>query len=196
MLLEGKQFVICNVYAPTQNHVKEQLEFLNELNAVLEEFKDCKLVIAGDFNIIQNPDLDKYKGENEKPGKVARSLEELKSYFNLSDIWRVHNPNLRRYTWRRRNPLQQSRLDYWLVSETLNNSVQLTDIGIAFKSDHNAVHLALNVNNEAVRGKGYWKLNNSLLNDEDYVMMIVNKIESMVDELNQIADKRLAWDFF
>ena len=40
---------------------------------------------------------------------VLRLIETL----SLVDIFRENAPNLRRYTWRRKNPIKQARLDYF-----------------------------------------------------------------------------------
>ena len=121
---DGKKYVIVNVYAPTQNFPEYQITFLKTIESLLEKYKGNEIVMGGDVNIIQNPVLDKYKGENEKPSKVARYLEGVKEAHNLVDIWRLQNPKLKRYTWRRRNPLQQSRIDFWLITDMTNSSVK------------------------------------------------------------------------
>ena len=41
------------------------------------------------------------------------------SNYGLIDIWRVRNPTLKQFTWRRKTPLQMSRLDFFLISNHL-----------------------------------------------------------------------------
>ena len=38
---------------------------------------------------------------------------------DIIDPFRESNPQLKRYTWRRRNPLKQARLDFFLTSESM-----------------------------------------------------------------------------
>ena len=38
--------------------------------------------------------------------------------------FRVLNPDKKLYTWRKKTPLKQSRLDYILISESLSNVVE------------------------------------------------------------------------
>ena len=44
-------------------------------------------------------------------------------------------------------------------------------------------------------GPGFWKLNNSLLDDEEYVQKINEVIESIWNENQNIADLRVRFDF-
>ena len=72
MILESERIILGNVYFPTKDHPKEQLQMLLNLRAMLGEFKenDCNLVIGGDFNICQDPLVDKVGGINVPKNKV------------------------------------------------------------------------------------------------------------------------------
>jgi len=35
------------------------------------------------------------------------------------DIWGMRNPDNKRFTWRQKNPIIQRRLDYWFISDVL-----------------------------------------------------------------------------
>ncbi len=60
-------------------------------------------------------------------------------------------------------------------------------------SDHCILKNALG-NNGLVRGKGFWKINNSLLHDTYYVNQIKNIIKNCEDEYSTLEDKGLAWE--
>ena len=195
LTLDQKNYVLVNVYLPPQDRVPEQIKFLENLELTCAQFENATFIIGGDHNILQNPKLDKYNSKNEEPSKVAKILENLKSRMNLSDVWRIQNPTLRRYTWRRHKPLQQSRLDYWLVTNTLIGKTVECNIGISFLSDHNLININLNITKVARVGKGLWKLNNSLLQDQEYVTQIETCIDKHVTDLQAIGDKRLAWEY-
>ena len=38
---------------------------------------------------------------------------------DICDIFRVHNPEMKRYTWCRKTPFKQRRLDHFLISDQL-----------------------------------------------------------------------------
>jgi len=43
--------------------------------------------------------------------------------YNLIDIWRIHNPDKRQFTWRQRTPIIQRRTDFWLISDELQDDI-------------------------------------------------------------------------
>ena len=62
---------------------------------------------------------------------------------HLIDPYRDAHPELKRYTWRRKQPLQQARLDFFIVSEDLLTSVKKCTIENSYRSDHSPVSLSL-----------------------------------------------------
>ena len=48
-----------------------------------------------------------------------------------------------------------------------------------------------------IRGKGFWKFNNSLTSNDDYVEKMKNQISETIRMLDQdkITDKHLRWEF-
>ena len=100
-----------------------------------------------------------------------------------------------RYTWRRTNPTKvSSRLDYWLSSDHLFDYVENCDIIPCVKSDHSAITLQLNSYKNNTRGRGYWKLNTSYLDEEPYILGIQNLKTTCAEEYQNITDDRLKWE--
>ena len=87
--------------------------------------------------------------------------------MDLIDIWREMNPDKRRFSWRRCQPLQQSRIDYFLISKILVNShrVQKAEIDPGVRSVHSAISLGVLVAG-GKRGPGLWRFNNTLLDNK------------------------------
>ena len=75
------------------------------------------------------------------------------------------------------------RLDYWLISNNLQDCVKSVKIIPAIKTDHSAICLELTSVDGGVPGPGYWKMNCSLLDDEEYVEAISKMIPEWVEEL-------------
>ena len=90
-----------------------------------------------------------------------RTVEELKFSYDLIDIWRIRNIDKRQYTWRQRKPFVQRRLDFWLVSDCLQDVVEYTDIIPSIKSDHSAITLHIKSNESHARGPSHWCFNSS-----------------------------------
>ena len=64
-----------------------------------------------------------------------------------------------------------------------------------FFSDHSALTISLSSNNtETKHGPGFWKFNNSLLTDENYIAMITKQIPEIVSKYQEVSDKGLFWE--
>ena len=100
---------------------------------------------------------------------------------SLVDVWRLFNEDVRAYTWKRMNPVRkQARLDYFLINETCLEYVMDTNINPGYRTDHSSILLKLKfINNE--RGRGYWKFNNSLLKNKDYIKLVKYTIQELKD---------------
>ena len=162
------------------------------LNVWLKDVKDeGDIIIAGgDWNVVQNRKIDTCGVS------YTYSQNEYFKHFqqnnSLIDIWRQFYPSKRQFTWRQMSLGIYSRLDYWLISRHVTNMVYSTDIRPALKCDHNAISLKLKVRKQK-RGKGYWKINNSLLNDVKYVSNVKNVIQSVRKEYSYL-DVQLRWE--
>ena len=121
-------------------------------------------------------------------------VDSLKDYFHLIDIWRVRNQTTKRFTWRRYTPYVQSRLDFWLITETLQTDVVENDICLCVLSDHDYVTLHLHVKKQRM-GPSYWKFNNSLLNNEEFVEALSDNVPLWVDEYEHKNDNKMLWDW-
>ena len=74
-----------------------------------------------------------------------------------------------------KTPLIQARLDFFITSETITQFVQQSKIESSYRSDHSFVSLLLNLTG-IQHGKSYWKHNNSLLLDQEYLKTMNKKI--------------------
>ena len=59
--------------------------------------------------------------------------------FDLVDIWRIRNPTASRFTWRQKTPVVQRRLEYWLISDSLQEEIISAEIKTSIKTEHRAV---------------------------------------------------------
>ena len=80
--------------------------------------------IGGDFNSIINCNLDK-KMEIRIHQKRKNKIIDIMYNFNVTDIWRDKNPSKRKFTWHSNTkPPVSCRLDYFLISDALNNVIK------------------------------------------------------------------------
>ena len=88
---------------------------------------------------------------------------------------------MQRFTWRRINPKQQARLDFFLISENLLSYVKDADILYGYRSDHSLITLELCFSKET-KPRGIWKFNSSLLKDIEYIQLINHTIDNVAAE--------------
>ena len=129
-------------------------------------YDDCRIIIGGDFNVILDPEFDG-QGGNVKLKESASQIKNICSLNDLVDIWRVRNPNIKRFTWRQKTHIVQRRLDFWLIDNALQGDIDQVDIIPSIKSDHSAIVLSFNSVENQTLGPSFWKFNASLLDDKD-----------------------------
>ena len=120
------------------------------------------------------------------------SINYIQDELDLVDIWRIKNPDTKSFTWSQNSPLIFCRLHFWLVSNNLQDLVSSTDIIPAIKTDHSAIFIEINNCENCVKGPGHWKMNLSLLEDEEYIKDITEKIPIW---MNELSDNRSIWDW-
>ena len=193
-VVQGSDYVFANVYAP--NKVQQQITFFRNLNDRLEDCSadsEKKIIIGGDFNITFDTRLDCSGGAPTKKDSV-KVIEDMCLTYDLIDIWRIRNPETKRFTWRQKNPFIQRRLDFWLTSDICQDDIDETDIIPSINSDHSAIALHLNTIGKQNHSPSYWKFNNSLASDTDYVLLMNQNIPVWLDEFKEVTDKRVLWD--
>ena len=75
------------------------------------------------------------------------------------------------FTWSQKSPKIICRTDYWLISNNLSDFVGSTEIVSAVGTDNDAISLDFGKLENELKGRGIWKMNCSLLDDEEYVTM-------------------------
>ena len=140
------------------------MPFFDNLNKIIENFivnkEQKKIVIGGDFNIGLDSDLDCSGGNPSKKDSV-KNIQDLCLDYDLVDIWRIRNPETKRFTWRQKNPLIQRRLDYWLISDVCQEDIEKPNIISSINSDHSAIVLHFNNIDGQKHGPSFWKFNAS-----------------------------------
>ena len=125
-------------------------------------------MIAGDFNETLK-EIDRRSNSSKTKYQTVNSLKTLLKTNDLIDIWRELNSNKRQFTWRRKDKSQASRIDYILVNKNFKSRINWCKIKpVCIKyTDHQSVFLNF-LSSVEEKGKGFWKINNSILNDKDY----------------------------
>ena len=175
--IQNTLYYFLNIYAP--NLKKEKLSFLDELSSVLLKLNSPNVILGGDFNIVSDNNLDIIAGEIHDEDLVKKNFT-LRDKQDLSDTWRIQNPEKKDFTWSRPTPFTARRLDYILCSNSLIPYIKNSFHKIIYGSDHKLVNTTLITNNHK-RGPSYWKFNTSLLKDPDYLLLMNSSIDQFLE---------------
>lgn len=172
--IEDNRVTLINIYGPNSDNP----QFYENIRDIFLEFDNEYYILCGDFNLVLNPLQDSHNYCNINNPKARCKVLEVMEDLQLLDYYRVLHPDKKAYTWRKKNPLKQGRLDYFLISNSLSNLVENCVIKPGYRSDHSIVLLEIKFN-PFKRGRGLWKFNNSLLTDKEYVSKVKETIHSV-----------------
>ena len=170
---------LLNIYGPNT----DDPNFFVEMEKYLSKHDQSYIIWCGDFNLTLNPKLDSYNYVTINNPRSRTILLDIINRLNLADAYRYFHPISKRFTWHRRNPLKQSRLDYFLISSPLTDLISNIEIRAGYKSDHSILYMSILIN-KFERGKGVWKFNTELLKDESYLKLVK---ECIMDEKRKYA---------
>ena len=164
---------LAAIYAPNE----DRPEYFDEIACKMRERSEHK-VILGDFNLTIDVGIDRlntYSNNSKARDKVLELMEE----FYLKDIWRVQYPEKREYSWFKGSgrTRKASRIDFVLLSSGLDQQVEMIQYLSSIKTDHRAVYMVVAFN-QVERGSGYWKLNTSLLQNQEYLSVMNKELDS------------------
>ena len=186
--INTKILLIIGVYAPSQGD--EPKFFKDEVFPILDKVDYDHVVIGGDWNLGMDGDLDYYGYANNDPvrPKSRHELHKNIEHYELLDIYRELHPTGSEKTWRtwnksRRKADKEARLDYFIVDTGLASFVQLVGVSAPFTTafDHRPVILNLDFN-KVNRGPGYWKFNNCMLEEPEFINMVREQIAFVLME--------------
>ena len=196
MLIDNNPIILVNYYAP--NVEPEQLKVLDELAHIfnqLQTSENTTIIWGGDFNLFFDVHLDAEGGSPKLKIKSLSKLLSMMSENDLCDIYRIRNPEAKRFTWCRKSPFKQRRLDCFLVSDTLQENIKAVGIIPSVQSDHSAITLTLCPVSENVRGRAYWKFNSSLTQDNYFIDSLKSQIPTFATEVFSVNDSIMRWEY-
>ena len=173
--IQNNRVLLVNVYGPNDDDPL----FFNNLFTQIQHFQNSAVIMAGDFNVVQNymKDTINIKGQNNK--NAQKVVNDMKLDLDLCDPWRSMNPESKLCTWHSKS--KQSRIDYFLIAEPLMNEIECVNIKPGYRSDHSLVEVTFNFYDQK-RGPGIWRFNNSLLRDPTFVQEMKQCIKSTIEQ--------------
>ena len=179
--LENDTITLVNIYAP--NNEQYRLDFFNRMQSFINQYSLNieNVIVFGDFNCSLSETGDK---SVVKLNGIARNL-------NFTDLWKEKHENLSGFTWCDAANIPKSRIDYIFLSENFVYGVKQiivrkipgTHSNGCRLSDHRALKCTFYLSKNE-KGTGYWKLNTSYLENDDYVKGIKDIIHNVINNVN------------
>ena len=178
---------IVNIYAPA--FTLNRIGFYSDLADTLFSFTDKhNLILIGDFNVtLDDKDIvgiskDYQAGRNQ--------LKNIVSTLDLIDGYRKINPDKFDHTHRHRSMNRLTRIDrIYIPTHIKINNLEHIQQTLTF-TDHKGV-LANLGDRENKRQSPHWKLNDSLMENQQFLKTIRNTIKHTVDNINADINIRL-----
>lgn len=174
-MVEGVPLVLCNIYAPN----KGDPNFSHKVNKIFGD-TEGEIVLAGDFNDIMDPVLDRSSFRPPLMTKEREALHMLTRDMGLINIWRLTNPNVNDFTFFSHCHKTYSRLDLFLISTSLTDNVADCNIKTIFLTDHAPVEVFIKANLKTER-RGRWRLNTGLLSDSTFRKTIEDELKTFFE---------------
>ena len=184
-IIENNVKITCAaIYGPN----KDDPKFFKNISDLIRERSEHKVII-GDFNVTLDVEYDRsntYHNNEKARDEVINCIEE----YNLREIWRERNPEKREYSWHKAGNLQKaSRIDYALISSGLDQKVKNCQYVSSVMTDHRAFLIVIDVA-PYPRGSGYWKFNNMLLQDREFVKTMNDQIQKTIEQNQNFTAKQ------
>ena len=181
----GKDFNVLNVYG--FNGKQDRYELLQDLQPHM--LGRVPLVVGGDFNTVLTRKDRKNAGEDFKVDKTSVLLSGLVKDFKLEDCFKKLHPTEAGFTWFSGDCTRASRIDYVFTRQCPATDATLTPL---FFSDHLMLSCTLSFPTDVTVGGGLWKLNCSLLENEEVVRRYREQF-SFWQTLQDFYDSRAQW---
>ena len=95
-----KFLTLANIYPPNE----DKPSFFQNFYDHLLNFKCEDIIIGGDFNLVLNIEKDKKGGLAKTHQNSLKTIQEISENLDLLNVWRIYNPDDKRYTWRQLQP--------------------------------------------------------------------------------------------
>jgi exonuclease III len=184
--IENSKYRFLNIYAP--NLPIERISFFKMIQRYI--VTEHENIVGGDFNCTLNPAMDRLNCTG--PSDVGnREILDMMYKFDLEDICRRRFPTKRMFSWSRGT--KASRIDYWLISKSLDNQVDRCNYKICPLSDHEPVEMTFRTT-ETKCGKGIWKINVDVLTSELFQKSFKSFWSHWQNKKNDYKDLGKWWD--
>ena len=138
-------------------------------------------IIVGEFNTLLT---SMARWTKQKINKETQTLNDTIDQLDLIDIYRTFYPKTMNFTFFSSAHGTFSRIDHILGHKSSLGKFKKTEIIPSIFSDHKAVRLDLNYRRKTIKNSNIWRLNNTLLNNQQITEEIKKEIKICI-EMNE-----------
>ena len=150
--------VMACVYAPTW----DDDHFITSFFSSLPKVDDHYLIIGGDFNLIQNPSLDRSSTTPQALSRSAKVLDTYMTSLGLFDPWRAKYQSDKVFSFFSHVHRSYSRIDFFLLDNYFSSEIHSCEYHSIVISDHAPVSVDICLPSNIPPSRR-WRLNSSLL---------------------------------
>lgn len=188
--LLNQEIILVNVYGPNN----DDSTFFSNLFMTVSSFRG-EIIMGGDFNCAPNPLLDRSSRNDCSHTNTRKVIGHFMSELHLCDIWRIRNPTTLEYSCHSNTHKTQSRIDYFLISETLVANIQDCGHKGIVISDHALLFLHYRLTPHP-RGQTVWRLSPRWLHDQKFLNTVERNIELFFATNTDETSASIRWEAF
>ena len=155
-----EDITIINIYAP---NIRAP-QYIRQLLTAIKEEINSNTIIVGDFNTLLTL-MD--RSSRQKINKGTEALDDAIDQIDLIDIYRTFHLKTADYTSFSSAHGTFSRTDHILGHKSSLGKLKKTEIISRIFANHNSMRLEINYREKNVKNTNTWKLNNTLLNNQE-----------------------------
>ena len=186
--IQEEDITIINIYAPNIGAPQYVRQMLTSMKGEINN----NTIIVGDFNTPLTP-MD--RSTKQKINKETQTLNDTLDQLDLIDIYRTFHPKTMNFTFFSSVHGTFSRIDHILGHKSKLDKFKKIEIIPSIFSDHNALRLDLNYRRKTIKNSNIWRLNNTLLNNQQITEEIKKEIKICIEtNENENTTTQNLWD--
>ena len=186
--IQKEDITIVNIYAPN----RAAPQYIRQILTAIKGEVNSNTIIVGDFNTSLSP-MD--RSSKMKINKETQALNDTLNKMDLIDIYRTFHPNTTGYTFFSRAHGTFSRIDHILGHKSSLGKFKKIEIISSIFSNHNTMRLDINYRKISVENTNTWRLNNTLLNNQEITEEIKEEIKKYLQTNdNENTTTQNLWD--
>ncbi len=184
------KIAFVSIYAPNCFDAN----FCRELTQLLLDLPEFRLVIGSDFNAVRDHLVDRSNATEGNDQRLATTaLKKCSEEVAVIDLWHLHNPLAREFSFFSARHHSFSRIDFIFTSKGLFVKVYMNMTPLSI-SDHKAVICRANLSAHRKRAPR-WRFNTFLLQNENFIGQFKSSLEEFISiNRDSVDDPRVVWE--